>query len=351
MSLNPSYRHIQKLLIVSSSWLGDAVITVPTIYGIRSIFPKAHAAILAKDTIADIFRAVPVIDEIIPYAKRKGFGKIDSHLHTARMLKKKKFDLAILFPRSLGTALMCLAARIPCRVGFTDPLRSLLLTEKLERSSEVLTVHQVYYYKKLLEPLGQAQFPEMSYLVVPDAERTWARTFMRANNLDPSEYIIGLNPGSTYGKAKQWLPERFQELAQRLIAKQGCRIILFGDSATSMLAAAIDKQLGGRAVNTVGRTNTLQLAALLERCSILVTNDTGPMHVACALGTPVVAVFGSTDQAATGPLGPHATAVNSSLPCSPCLKRTCPKGHYRCMHAVTVDTVEAAVLEQLKKPR
>lgn len=349
MLVHPEYQGIQKVLIVCTSWLGDTVITIPTIYGIRSIFPQAHISVLAKDANADILRAVPATDEVICFHKKKGVEKLSALVSTARTLKKKAFDLAIIFPRSLGTALMCFLARVPRRVGFNSSIRGIFLTEILQRDSDILSVHQVHYYKKLLEPIGNAQFPELPSLILPEIERKWAREFLFSKRSDSCTFTIGLNPGSTYGDAKQWLPERFEELSRKLIEKHGCEIIIFGDSDTGTLAKKISAGLDGRVVDATGRTSILQLAALVQCCDVLVTNDTGPMHVACAVGTPVVAVFGSTDPVTTSPLGPDSVIVRVNIPCSPCLKRTCPEGHHRCMHAVTVDDVEDAVLEQLKK--
>jgi heptosyltransferase-2 len=348
MSIHPKYNDIQSVLIAGTSWLGDAVITIPTVCGIRSLFPQAHLSVLAKDTIADIFRAVPAVDEIISFHKGKGINKPAGLLQTVRTVKEKAFDLAIIFSRSFGSAIICFLARIPRRVGFNAGIRNMFLTEILQRNNDILSVHQVHYYKKLLAPFGRARFPELPRLVVPDADKKWAREFLLSKKKGSQAFTVGLNPGSTYGEAKQWLPERFEKLSEKLLSEIDCKIIIFGDSATVPLAEKINAGVNGRAVDVSGRTGILQLTALLECCDVLVTNDTGPMHVAGAVGTPVVAVFGSTDPRATAPLGPNAGIVRKSVPCSPCLKRKCPEGHYQCLHAVSVDDVEAAVLKQLK---
>ncbi len=348
MPVQPRFQYTGKILIVSASWLGDAIITIPTIYGIRSIFPKAHIAVLVKQAIADIFRGVPVIDEIIPYHKKSGVEKISALVSTSQTIKKKAFDLAVLFPRSVRTALICFLARIPSRIGFVSSIRGMFLTEGLQTDRDICSVHQVHYYKKLLTILGEAQFPELPLLIVPDDDKKWAREFLRSESKSRSSFTVGFNPGSTYGEAKQWLPERFAELAGRLHLKHDCEIILFGDSATGSLAKKINSGLDNRAVDATGKTSVLQLSALLECCDVLVTNDTGPMHAGCAVGTPVVAVFGSTNPVTTSPLGPDSLIIRNKMPCSPCHKRKCPEVQHRCMLEVSVDDVENAVLKQLE---
>jgi heptosyltransferase-2 len=227
-------------------------------------------------------------------------------------------------------------------------LRNIFLTEVLKRGKEICSVHQVHYYKKLLEPFGKAEFPEFPSLILHEAEREWANNFIKAKINKSYSFIIGLNPGSTFGIAKQWLPERFEELARRLISSHNCKIVLFGDSSTSDLAIKINSGLNNMAIDATGKTSVLQLAALIERCDVMITNDTGPMHIACAVGTPVVAVFGSTHPAATSPLGPDSMVIWKEMPCCPCHKRTCPEVHHKCMVEVSVDEVEEAVLKQLK---
>jgi len=340
-------RKTEKILVVSTSWLGDAIITLPTLQGLRTLFPEAHIAILAKDTIADIFKTVDTVDEIIPFQKGKGLRKVRRILKTAALLGKKKFDRAIIFPRSLGSALTCFLARIPKRIGFAANGRSLLLTEAIERDSEILSKHQVHYYKKLLKTMGTPVCPELPSIQVPEKNRSWARDFLGGNRDASRPFLVGINPGATYGEAKQWLPERYGALAKRLFQNSGCDIIIFGDQQSGPLAEKINRGLENRGIDVTGKTDILQLAALLRACDLLVTNDTGPMHVACALETPVVAIYGSTNPKTTSPLGPDAVMVKKDLPCSPCMQRICPEGHHLCMKNVSVDEVEQAVLKKL----
>jgi heptosyltransferase-2 len=167
-------------------------------------------------------------------------------------------------------------------------------------------------------------------------------------NLFDGRPLIGMNPGATYGLAKCWHPERFGELGRRIFNEWNASILLFGKEEEQPIAREILQHLKGRGINLAGKTNLLQLAALLECCQLLVTNDTGTMHVATAVGTPVVALFGSTDPLITGPWGDGHVVIRKDVPCGPCLKRICPTDH-RCMELITVDEVEEAVYSRMKK--
>jgi len=183
---------------------------------------------------------------------------------------------------------------------------------------------------------------------VPENNTNWAREFLFSKKDNSKNFLVGINPGSTYGEAKKWLPERFEELAKKLYKDNRCDIIIFGDLNSSPLAEKINNGLESRAIDVTGKTDILQLAALLKECDLLVTNDTGPMHVACAVKTPVVAVYGSTNHVTTSPLDPDAVMIKKNTPCSPCMKRVCPEGHHNCMKNISTDDVEKTVLEKLK---
>lgn len=341
--------HPQRILVVSPTWLGDTVIAIPTVYGLRSMFPQAHIAVLAREEIADLFRAVPPVSAIIPYVKRTGAAKLAAVVRAARALREHAFELAIILPNSLSSALLCVLGNIPARVGYAAGLRGLLLTVRAVRESLPPHRHQMYDYLGLLHVLGAGQCPDAPVLALPEDVRSWARSFLAKQGVDAAAPVIGLNPGATYGRSKQWLPDRFAQLCQRLVSRCGGTVVIVGDKTTSPLAARIRTGCPQRVIDTTGQTSVLQLAALLECCHVVITNDTGPMHVARAVHTPVAAIFGSTDPIATGPLGPEAVVVRTPLPCSPCLQRTCPEGHYRCMQAISVAEVEAAVLGLLSK--
>ena len=348
MFSQPDFKNIRKILIISSSWLGDAVLTVPTICGIRNSFPGAWMSVLAKDTIADMFYSVPDIDEVIPFHKGRGIKKVFSVCSISQLIKKKKFDLAVIFPRSIGTAVIPFLGGVARRIGFSSGLRGMLLTRSVKRPRKLCSVHQVQYYSELLKVFGEVNMPKLPSLDVPEREKIWAHNLMDSFNAAQHDFTVGINPGATYGEAKQWIPERFAELAVSLAEKYNCRIVMFGDRKIPGIAQTVGSGRSSSIVDLTGKTSILQLAAILRLCDVLVTNDTGPMHVACAVKTPVVAIFGPTATSTTSPVGSSSVVITNRIICSPCLRRVCPEGHHRCMVSIRTEEVEKAVVELLE---
>ncbi len=332
-----------RILVVSSSWLGDTVLSLPAVHGIKHIDSDTFVAALAKPLPAEILQAVPDIDETILFDTARTL-LLRNIIRTAAAVRRRRFDLALFFPRSCAAALVCALARIPRRVGFSAGIRNMLMTDTVPLHGTAAPVHEAERYKKLAAHIGASRFPEKPSFTVPREARSWADEFLNRNDKKNGVPRVCLNPGSTNGDAKRWMPERFTELARRL---HSCEIVLVGDSSSAPLTRGINSSLGGTARDAAGATSISRLAALLAACDVLVTNDTGPMHLACAVGTPVVAVLGPTDEAVTGPLG-TAVVIRKRVSCGPCRQHTCPEGTHRCMQLVAVDEVEEAVLKQLE---
>jgi heptosyltransferase-2 len=288
------------------------------------------------------------VDEIIPFQKKAGIGSIWEDLNLSQSLKERNFDLAIILPRSFRSAFHIYLARIPIRIGYRDAGRSIFLTHGIRRTKEILHVHRVHYYQKLMEPLGKKEDPPSPQLYLRDEDRRWADQALNDLGILDEKILIGMNPGATYGLAKCWYPDRFGELGKRLSEKWEAKILLFGKEEERPIVQEILRYLGTAGIDLTGKTGLLQLAALLERCHLLVTNDTGTMHVATAVCTPAVALFGSTDPITTGPWGEGHVVVRREVSCSPCWKRICPTDH-RCMNLITVDEVEEVVDRKLRE--
>jgi heptosyltransferase-2 len=328
------------------NWVGDTILTYPTVQQLKTLFPKSHLTILIPSYLVDLWKTFPYVDEIIPFQKKKGVGSIWEDLNLSQSLKERHFDLAVILPRSFRSAFHISLARIPIRIGYRNEGRSLFLTHKIHRTEEVLHVHRVFYYQKLLESLGKIENLPTPQITLREEDRRWANQVLMDLGIPEGKPLIGMNPGATYGLAKCWYPDRFGELGKRLSEKWQGRVLLFGKEEEGPIVQEIQKHLGSKGINLTGRTSLLQLAALLERCTLLVTNDTGTMHVAAAVGIPVVALFGSTPPHITGPLGDGHVVVKRDVDCSPCWKRVCPTDH-RCMELITVDDVEEVVHTRL----
>ncbi|MFH1228055.1 MAG: lipopolysaccharide heptosyltransferase II [Planctomycetota bacterium] len=340
----------KRILIKIPNWLGDAVMSLPTIKAMRSLFPGSRISVLVRTNLAELFKYERAIDDIISYENVKGLKKIGTEIKLIQHLKNKRFDLALILPRSFHSALVSLLTKIPRRAGYDSEGRSGLLTDALPRTKEILTRHRVHYFLNLLsiwsgdKPVTSAE-PQ---IMLSQEEEKWAVNELKKAAASGAKYFIGINPGATYGEAKCWATERFVELAKELLDKYpGLHIILIGGPDGLKLSQRILCQINSkRATDFTGKTSILQLASLLKKCKLLITNDTGPMHVAAAVGTPVAAIFGPTDISTTGPFGYGHTIIRKEVACAPCLKRSCPTDH-KCMKLITVPDVLKACQKYL----
>ncbi|GBE12089.1 ADP-heptose--LPS heptosyltransferase 2 [bacterium BMS3Bbin14] len=340
---------LKKILIRSTNWIGDAIMTTPAVRTVRRNFPAAEITLLAMPWVADVFRASPDIDRIIHYEKNGRHHGLAGKMRLALDLKRESFEAAVLLQNAFEAALITSLARIPVRGGYTTDGRGLLLTHGVKKQADIGRRHQVHYYQEMLRGLGLRPGPDDLELVLPDSASRWAGEFLQEKGLEPGALIIGLNPGAAYGPAKRWPSNKFAALAAELCRKTEALVLIFGTEADCAVAEriGIEAAAGARIVNLAGRTSLSQAMALIGRCTVFVTNDSGLMHVSAALHTRTVAIFGSTDPVATGPASDHAIVVRTEIACSPCLKTHCPKQHFQCMEKIKVEDVLTAVYEHL----
>ena len=320
-----------RILIRASNWLGDAAISAPAIRAIKYGRPDAHITVAAPLKIASIWRLIPEVDAIVPLKGRSLLAAVGS------IRREPRFDVAILFPNSLRVALEAWLAGVPRRVGYRGHSRSWLLNQVVAESSRLgPPEHQAFHYLHIAHELGARA--DLRDLVHVNA----------VGHVDLSRAKIALCPGAEYGPAKRWLPERFAETAKAVADQSPVQWILFGTKSDALIGEQISQALGDSCVNRIGQTTLDQLIDELRECRLLLTNDTGTMHLASLLGVPVVAIFGSTDPRLTGPLGSGHTILRHQVECSPCFLRTCPID-FRCMKAVGVEEVTQAVLSILPR--
>lgn len=342
----------RKILVRAPNWIGDAVMCEPAVRGLRSLFPEAELTMLAKPAIAELFIAYPGLNRMLMYDDKGAHAGISGKWSLAGMLRRHRFDLAVLFQNAFEAAFLAWLAGIPRRYGYATDGRVLFLTEPISVPDVRVPVHQVEYYWNLLRPLGMAGGATLPALFVSADEDRMVDVRLGSAGIGSSDLIIGINPGSTYGSAKRWLSDRFAEVAKRLVRRfeqaesAHVAVIILGAKGEESLGEDIAAQLGGRSVVLSGATTVRELMAVVKRCRLLITNDTGPMHIAAAFGVPVVAVFGPTDWRTTAPYGQERSIVREAVDCAPCLLRECPIDH-RCMTRIPVDRVYEAALQQL----
>jgi heptosyltransferase-2 len=336
-------QQIRRILVREVNWVGDAVLTLPALEALAGRFPPAEITLLARPWVAGLFAGHPAVDRIIEYRTEDAHRGLRGRWCLAGELKGERFDLAVLFPNSMDAALIPWLAGIPRRVGYPTDGRRWLLTHPVSNRSAA-GGHQVERYLAIVRALGGQGTPKLRLPVSEEARRR-GEEFLREQAIAASGPLVALNPGSVYGSAKRWPAARFAAVADALVESRGATILLVGSEGERPVLDQVTTRMRRPVVNLGGRTDLLTLVGLLQRVHLLVSNDTGAMHIAAAVGTRVLAVFGPTDAVATGPLGKCVRVIRVPIPCSPCLLRECPIDH-RCMTGVTVAQVlhEAQVL-------
>ncbi|MHB8173848.1 MAG: lipopolysaccharide heptosyltransferase II [Nitrospirota bacterium] len=339
----------EKILVRVTNWVGDLVMATPALAGIRKSYPEAEITALVRPPLDSLLLGNPAIDHVMPLDRK---GRHSGPAGLARMvgeIRGKKFKSAILLQNAFEAALLAFLSNIPERMGYATDGRGILLTKGVRVSDETRTKHQVYYYLDLIEKLGlktDGHTPKL-YLTRDEISSAWET--LDTFGIRKGDIIIGINPGAQYGIAKKWHPERFGQVADKLAKKAGAKTIIFGGPGEANTANAVQASMRESAVNLAGKTGLRELMALIKACSLFITNDSGPMHVAAALDVPALAIFGSTDPAATGPFNKKSVVVREPVTCSPCFKRTCPYQHYNCLERVSTAKVLKAAEEMLSQ--
>jgi heptosyltransferase-2 len=338
-----------KILVRATNWVGDAVMSLPALRALRQRFPQAHISILAKPWVADLYRREPFCDDLIPYTPRT----VTEKWSAARALRPRHFDTAILLQNAFEAAAIAYVAGIPQRIGYGRDGRGFLLTRAIPvpKLGEI-PKHESFYYLELLRRAGIIDdLPPNDAIRLEGAPLARVSGIDRFHQLGLGETVIGVSPGAAYGSAKRWLPERFADSAIRVANELNAAIAIFGSKDERDLCQLVGTSVSASIVkpvrNFAGETSLAEFIDLAAACRVYLTNDSGAMHIASALGVPTVAIFGATDDEATGPTGPLAKVVRQQVECSPCLKRECPIDH-RCMTRVSAARVAETALEILK---
>ncbi|MCX7872218.1 MAG: lipopolysaccharide heptosyltransferase II [Verrucomicrobiae bacterium] len=365
----------KKIVIRSVNWIGDAVMSMPAVHQLRKTFPGAKINLLVKENIADLWKNNTNLDGLITFSKSESLCAIK------KKIKEYNFDLAVVFPNSFRSAFEMWLARIPNRVGFGYGLRSLLLTipvrpphkfvkiKKVSKQKIIRLIndgksepvirfspehHHIYNYLRIVGAIGASQEPIEPQIIVPQIDIDLLTQKFGLNKLSGRK-ILGINPGAEYGVAKRWFPERFVDAAIQIYNKTKCGILIFGGQKDESYCEQIYTQIKSRVdnpdcvINLTGKTSLTQLCAALKLCNAVISNDTGPAHIAAAVGTRIVTIFASTSPELTSPGLPHSdkhVIIRSTAPCSPCFRRECPID-FRCMKEITVEKIVVATLSIL----
>ncbi len=344
-------KHMRKILVRAPNWIGDAVMCLPALACLRNAQPEAEITVLLKPKVKDIFLNNPDIDGIMEYQSSTSHGGLSGRIRLSGEIKKRGFDAAVLFQNAFDAAFLSFISGIPERIGYARDLRTPLLTRAIRPGNEILGAHQVNYYLNIIKQIGPAHADDIKpRLRVTDEEAAWAKGFI--SGLGPvGSSFAGAAPGASFGPAKRWTG--FGALLRKLSEESGLAPIVFGGPEDREICEKVFDEIGDvrHKANLCGSISLRQFIAIANELSLFVTNDSGPMHIASALGVPTVAVFGSTDPELTGPLNALSRVVIRRLSCSPCFKRECVFGHYNCLASILVDEVLSASMELLETGR
>ncbi len=330
----------KSILVRMPNWVGDLVMATPLLTDLREAFPQASITAMCRTPLCELLEEDAAIDELFCFTKPVNDFSRRQERDIIGKIRSGKYDIGILTTNSFSSAWWFWQGSVKRRIGYAGHFRRWLLNKPLALSKE--KEHQVNRYKQLLAPLGITQSKTAPRLYVTEKEVDVSKELLYQRGYVRGAKLIGVNPGASYGSAKCWPLERFRSLAKALLEKTDAYVVFFGDANQTQLVKQIVQGLPARVMDLSGITSLRELACIIKDCNVLVTNDSGPMHIAAAFRTPLVALFGSTDDAVTGPYASSGVVINKRVHCAPCFNRVCPID-FRCMEQIGV----AEVLEQV----
>ena len=342
---------IRKILVRVNNWIGDVVMISPAIRALRNRFPRSEITLLAKTRVLDALRGSPYYDRLLEYDRPGAHAYPSGRLRLIRSLRRERFDLAVLFQKAFEAAFLARAAGIPIRVGFRTDSRGWLLTHPVEEPGET---HHVEHFLRIVEAVGCRTSDRRLSFHLDQRSRDAAARFLRDGGIRAEELRVAVHPGASKAP-RGWHPERFAQVASRLAQEHGARPILLGSDADRSTLEGMAAIIGPAAILPPAGQTLREMAALLERCHLLICNDSGPMHVAAALRIPVVAIFGPGHPARTAPYTDAGLyrVLTAAYPCSPCRQkffREClpaPSGKPYCLEDVPVEAALRACIDMV----
>jgi len=333
-----------KIIVRVPNWIGDSILAMPAIFGLKKNYPESEIWIAAPDWVRDLFEPLEVISGVVSLDQPRSLRGLKE---SARNIGRHGFDAGLLLPNSFVSALLFFLARIPQRWGYGTDGRSLMLTKRVSTKRKGGESHQVHYYLDLIAGLGLETHPPHLSLPVTEETRSEAKAILSANHITLKKPVIILNPGGHYGPAKRWPVPNFGRVSSLLQEEDEYEFILIGSQAEKPLAEDLASRMKSPPLNLTGRTTLGQLTGIISLSNLFITNDSGPMHIANALGIPVIGIFGPTRPKITGPFQPPCAVLHKEAACWPCSYRACPLDH-RCMLSISPEEVFSACLRYLR---
>lgn len=333
--------HLKRIVVRGTNWVGDSVMTLPALRALRRVLPDAEITLAVRPGARGLFSEVDFIDDLLVY-DRQG---VLSVIPQIRKWKRRRFDLAVLFQNAFEAALIPFLAGVPVRLGYATEARQALLTHPLTLPDWRSSKHEVFYYLYLITAFEQLLFGASSIcesepdagLQVSKYRKAQAVRLLHTFGVTEESIIVAICPGSINSRAKRWPVEAYAALADRLIEERR-QVLLIGSPEEADVSSEVTSRMRHQPVVLTGKTTLDQITAVLALVDLVVTNDTGPAHIAAALGRPTLVIFGPTNPVTTRPFSHEAEILRHPPECAPCMLRDCPIDH-RCMTAITVDEV------------
>lgn len=333
-----------KILVRGTNWIGDAVMSIPALRELRRIFPDDQITLHTRAWADGLFQDASFIDEIVSYEKAK--WPVRDILDNSKFLKRDLYDLAVILPNSFESAITTFLTKIPRRIGYNKDVRGLLLTDPIPVPEWKNRRHEAYYYLNLIQSVERlvlsretvGRFEYDGSLEVSDDRRAVARRFLEENGVDLSKPTVALGVGSANSRAKRWPVENYARLAEMVATEAGRNVVIVGSKDEERTAAEVEAHSKTSFVNIAGKTDLALASAILSEVDLMISNDMGLAHIAPAVGTKTVVLFGPTDPETTRPFAPNAFVLREPVDCAPCMLRDCPIDH-RCMTRITPERV------------
>ncbi len=333
-----------KIAVFGTNWVGDAVMSIPALRELRRIFPDASISLLTRSWAEGIFTNASFINDIVAFEKPR--SRIKDFFDLSAFLREQRFDMAVILPNSFGSALTALLSSIPRRIGYNKDLRGLLLTDPVAVPEWKNRRHEVFYYLNLIAEVEKRILgtetvlqsgPDIT-LEVSSARKGGARQILATAGVDNSKSVVALGVGSTNSRAKRWPAELYADLNDRLQNELNANVILVGSMDEIDISNKVSELSNKKPIIITGTTDLESAAAILSEVDLIISNDMGLAHLAPAVGTKTIVIFGPTNPETTRPFSDHTAIIRENVECSPCMLRDCPIDH-RCMTRISVNTV------------
>ncbi len=335
---------MKRILVKEVNWLGDLVLSLPALRALRAAFADALLSVLVRHELAGFFDGIGWVDEVIPYTVHGGIRGWADQRKIIAALRARRFDLAVIFPNSFRSALWMRLAGVPSRAGYATDGRLFLLTNRAVPKASAKKGHQRFYWLEMVsDTLGIPPVILDDRLEVSQYSILRAKQWLASHRRSPNAPLIAISSAAAYGPAKEWPASYYAKLIDILSEIAGAEGVLLGTRSERLKCQQVAAMSRAGALVAAGDTDVAELKGLLSLCDGFAGNDSGAMHLAAALGKPAVGIFGSTNPVRTGPVGEKATVIYHPINCSPCLKRTCRFGHYRCLQSIEPAEVATAL--------